>query len=1477
MPAPKRTIRLFVSSTFSDMKAERDLLQREVFPKLRQLCLANGLRFQAIDLRWGVNEEAGHQNRTIRICLRELARCQEGTLKPSFLVLLGDRYGWCPLPERIPADLFHRLKRLVTATDLEVASLLEWYRHDGNAVPPEFVLRPREGALKEPEAWHARVEAPLLDALTRAAALLRRDARLDEAKRRALEHVALGWSATHQEIMHGALTVSDAADHVHAFVRTIRYRNDEPLSPDLVDLLPSGETDPTARDRRDELRRIIQSSVGAANLHPYTVNWRPAARFTDADLEEFQAEVTAALETVIANQIRKIEAVPPDRREQEAHRDFGLESRDGFAGRTEELSKIASYLADSTRRPLAVVGGAGSGKSALVARAVQTARDRYRDDSVLILERYIGATPASSNIVKLLRDVVTILHNAYPARSPESPPAVVPSDMVGLATSFARALERVTPDRPLFLFLDGLDQLADHRAQRLYWLPPKIPVNVCIVVSVATPSEEGSGSQAWRALVQLVCAADRVTLPALDPAEAEPLLDRWLAAEGRTLQPEQKRKLLSRFQLDGNPLWLRTAVGEAARLSDRDTVDDFPAGTANLIRHVLRRLSAEENHGRTLVERAVSYLASSRYGLAEDEMLDALSRDAQVVADFRRRHPRSPDVGSLPVIAWASLRGDLDAYLTEHEDGGVSLIRFCHRSFADAVEEFCASRQHGHLHLAAYFQNRADPSDDGRWNAAYPRAISEHPYHLWQAGQGGQLARLLSDITYLDTWCRQLDIHDLIVMYAWLDDRDEPKREEWQAFLRKHAERLGKYPGLFFTLVHHEGSQTARAAAQQLVAEQRWSRPWVRTLRSWVPTDIKARTTDRLELLARGTVAPASVGGLAPDRGVAFFAETQEALSIVSLSDGHRMLGRIAIDPGSVLRVIATPDARYLTVWFDSGRAQLFHLCLDEEDEPTYQKQILSFDYLVPKFETPVGAFTKRGLLYQLDHEHLRLCVIDDAGEVGCRDLKLSDTLPLPELSGIAVLDGKIVASLRSMLDDRPRLTRSMLIDIHDAAIVARLDLGNVDVVALCSIDDSRVAAALTSYEMTVIDTDPVLRVLHTIPLKAVPVAMARLGDRLLWVSEDLTLHALPTDLRNEPYSLDAANVDLSGVTELSHLALDEFAVLSSGEVSRCRVVTTRARPSVRLTSLLDSSGGGAYGYYGLENRAEGVSLVDGCSRGQTCIATPGGHELLCALGSSGHALVANTTRGGLLVNLALGHVVPAPSIPEGVTSVARAETGGFWIAAGTRIFHCSLSGECAGSRRVNVDSVSGARIWSWPGLVIWTGLCQMSTRAGTEYVDVAFFYRPDPLVPGRLIEAGSRPFEPANGVLQTIAYDPTREQVVVLWSNGAQYTSSIKSGTPSQFVDRRETLRIVTGLVKSGESAVRDLRFSQDGSRLIALTEAGSLLWLDAESLEVVAAFAGSQPVTRIADSVRPSQAILVLEDDCQPLRCVLEARDVG
>src|SRR5215469_850299 len=113
--APGQIIRLFVSSTFADFTAERTLLQQDIFPALRDLCRQEGFRFQPIDLRWGVNQEAGKIGRTLSICFEELRRCQE--LSPDFnlLILLGDRYGWRPLPESIPADHYARLAPLLAS------------------------------------------------------------------------------------------------------------------------------------------------------------------------------------------------------------------------------------------------------------------------------------------------------------------------------------------------------------------------------------------------------------------------------------------------------------------------------------------------------------------------------------------------------------------------------------------------------------------------------------------------------------------------------------------------------------------------------------------------------------------------------------------------------------------------------------------------------------------------------------------------------------------------------------------------------------------------------------------------------------------------------------------------------------------------------------------------------------------------------------------------------------------------------------------------------------------------------------------------------------------------------------------------------------------------------------------------------------------------------------------------------------------
>ena len=105
MPTATRTFRVFVSSTFEDLKEERNALAAPggPFEELTKVCQSFGARFQAIDLRWGVREEAAHDQRTMEICLGEIERCQRTGIKPNFIVLLGERYGWQPVPASLGA------------------------------------------------------------------------------------------------------------------------------------------------------------------------------------------------------------------------------------------------------------------------------------------------------------------------------------------------------------------------------------------------------------------------------------------------------------------------------------------------------------------------------------------------------------------------------------------------------------------------------------------------------------------------------------------------------------------------------------------------------------------------------------------------------------------------------------------------------------------------------------------------------------------------------------------------------------------------------------------------------------------------------------------------------------------------------------------------------------------------------------------------------------------------------------------------------------------------------------------------------------------------------------------------------------------------------------------------------------------------------------------------------------------------------
>lgn len=111
-----RVARVFVSSTFRDMYAEREVLIKRIFPQLRRLCEQKRVVLSEVDLRWGIPQGEIDEGNLLAICLDEAANC-----RPFFLCLLGERYG--TIIDQYPAEILEKESWLKTHSQKSITEL----------------------------------------------------------------------------------------------------------------------------------------------------------------------------------------------------------------------------------------------------------------------------------------------------------------------------------------------------------------------------------------------------------------------------------------------------------------------------------------------------------------------------------------------------------------------------------------------------------------------------------------------------------------------------------------------------------------------------------------------------------------------------------------------------------------------------------------------------------------------------------------------------------------------------------------------------------------------------------------------------------------------------------------------------------------------------------------------------------------------------------------------------------------------------------------------------------------------------------------------------------------------------------------------------------------------------------------------------------------------------------------------------------
>jgi hypothetical protein len=142
-----KTVRIFISSTFNDMHAERDFLVKYVFPELSAWCEERRIRLIDIDLRWGVSAADSMANNTVMACLNNIDES-----RPFFLCFLGQRQGWVPESGDISENTYENYpgieeyvgKSSVTEMEIEHALLRPMLRMVGGK---DIVPQPVKHAL----------------------------------------------------------------------------------------------------------------------------------------------------------------------------------------------------------------------------------------------------------------------------------------------------------------------------------------------------------------------------------------------------------------------------------------------------------------------------------------------------------------------------------------------------------------------------------------------------------------------------------------------------------------------------------------------------------------------------------------------------------------------------------------------------------------------------------------------------------------------------------------------------------------------------------------------------------------------------------------------------------------------------------------------------------------------------------------------------------------------------------------------------------------------------------------------------------------------------------------------------------------------------------------------------------------------------------------------------------------------------------
>jgi len=1497
------------------MKHERNALQEQVFPKLEQLCMQNRFQFQAIDLRWGVSSEAGLDHRTMRICFDELKRAQEISPEPNFLVLLGDRYGWRPLPEEISQSEFDLLRTFAKGKiekqpeipgihgKSSIQILEEWYRCDHNMIladPPEtspdhalfnYILQPRtqnlgdgcdytrrkDDSTKDTQDWIdiQRVLWSMINAAFPYELMSQRfdrdwsqhlaDVHSEKHPIREVPQIArFQASATEQEIWCGALSALNAEYHVIACYREITNRdefNTYELG-EFYNLNESGEFDSFSSNCQSDLKAAIRHRLGK-NV-PISIPFnrlkrehdKLAIEATETTTNKFCDDVFNRIKPIIERQIEEYwEKSEPSSSERAArelnierneHKRFGTErgGKKSFVGREPELQAIRYYLKNTSPWPMVIHGVSGCGKTALLARATEEIPENQKP-----IIRFIGTTPYSSDIRSLLLSLCQELRERYPRED------ILPSDTKALQDEFDLQLHAVSPEQPLILFLDALDQLLDADNGRLLnWIPyGQLPPNVKLVVScLSYRSEDELASQPYIALTKRQLPKENIiNIDVLNEGEARILLFKnWLPQAGRKLSDLQRDCIEKTLETKEccQPIYLKVLFEEVRLWRSYDALPKIGKDLPALLHQLFDRLSLEANHGQLLVERVLSYFTASRYGLAESELLEILFDDPDYKAklkddNLKNRHELPISATRIPIVIWSRLRFDLAPYLTERAAPGANVLTFYHRQLAEWILKIGLKHLwidwNPHERLADFFKSKADPDSNLNWKLN-PRFLGELPFHIAHAGKEMELQGLFSQLAFLSSRVATNQIYEQIEDYNLASPLSEVL-EPWLNFLKKHAQRLNQHPTMLVPLINHEGFHEARVQVTNIT----WSQPWLYTSHEIMPKAIETTPEGvHVQVIGNLEFAWGRASAISPKKALAFCVERLGLISVIDLNKMQQIDTSLRIRRDRPLVIACSDTADSIAVFYESGIAELYQCVFDQNNSPMSLEKILEFEFYLPESEDPVVVWHNNSFWYQSTYSTISSISKQLPRAV---EEKLAENQN-GELAALVFIKNSPIIALRQG-SDTVFLTSSTLL----------LRQKGVYITTMCLCGENRIAVVFTNGYLNLFELDDKITLKAKLNIGMVRGTVGWDGSRLLWLSETGVFNSwrpnedTPTKVQDNQ---EIFPINLQIVPRNWFFFSDNSILLCTNQNI---VVFKILFGGTIIDSNLEEIFGGPV-WRTVCKRGKDQWLIEKNPLREVLLGKEVLGRLYCALDGKGWFYALRGYGPGLVIELSSIQTKTLKECPYGLNVVVGDDEGGCWFTdrAGD-IYYIDTFGYSHCILKIGLDDVHGAILENCGDYLVWIGY---STKyfpdTGVEPARTLIFFRKHIANVPTLERVGEQFRHPREGLCVAFLYDHVAKRLVTLWVNSIEGIENygLRIGSVEEFAQWRFQELNVIGL---GQIKLVQANLSADGRFFGVVNMAGEIVCISILDGKVITTLSGSSPFTAVVHGCEGSEFWIV------------------